>query len=381
MAPVQQHARPAPSDPRPPRTRRITGVDVARSVAIIGMLVAHLGTGHDSRGGGWGEQWMWIFDGRSSALFATLAGVSLALMSRSTAREDRPGWRRLRVKIAVRAVILLVLGVVLQVLGTPVVVILTAYAVMFLMALPVLRLGNRWLLLIAGVAVTLGPVLVLGLRQTMTGSVQPSVVFSFEGPVIGELVTGYYPALVWIGYLLVGVVVGRGALASRRYAAILLGGGTALAAIAYGLGTVLTAAVGQGLYPVDVLFWPDVLLSVEPHSNSAFEVAGNIGVGLAVVGLCLLLTSVRAGELALSPLAALGAMSLTIYSAQLVVIAVLGPDAVYYPGSNVPLLVLALASIAFSWGWRAVLGQGPLERLLKISSDGVASLLVPTGPR
>lgn len=113
------------------------------------MLVAHLGTGHDARGGGWGEQWMWIFDGRSSALFATLAGVSLALMSRSTAREDRPGWRRLRVKIAVRAAILLVLGVVLQLFGTPVVVILTAYAVMFLMSLPVLRLGSRWLLLLA----------------------------------------------------------------------------------------------------------------------------------------------------------------------------------------------------------------------------------------
>ena len=69
----------------------------------------------------------------------------------------------------------------------------------------------------------------------------------------------------------------------RRYAAILLGGGTAFAAIAYGLGTVLTAAVSQGLYPVDVLFWPDVLLSVEPHSNSGFEVAGG---GLAMrVGL------------------------------------------------------------------------------------------------
>lgn len=344
------------------------------------MLVAHLGTGHDARGGGWGEQWMWIFDGRSSALFATLAGVSLALMSRSTAREDRPGWRRLRVKIAVRAAILLVLGVVLQLLGTPVVVILTAYAVMFLMALPVLRLGSRWLLLLAGVAVVLGPVVVLGLRQALTGSVQPSVVFSFEGPVIGELVTGYYPAFVWIAYLLVGVVVGRGALASRRYAAILLGAGTALAAIGYGLGTVLTSAVDQGLYPVDVLFWPDALLSVEPHSNSGFEVAGNIGVALAVIGLCLLLTSVRAGELALSPLAALGAMSLTIYSAQLVVIALLGQDAVYYPDSNGPLVALTLASIAFAWGWRAVLGQGPLERLLKIASDGAASATVPTAP-
>ncbi|PWD49382.1 hypothetical protein C8046_00230 [Serinibacter arcticus] len=364
---------PAPTTARTaaPR-RRISGVDVARSVAILGMLVAHLGTGHDNRGGGWGEQWMWIFDGRSSALFATLAGVGIALMTRSTAHDDRLGWRRVRTKIAVRAVILFGVGFGLQLLGTPVVVILTSYAVMFLMALPVLRLRSGWLLGLAGVAVVLGPVVALGLRQSLTGTVQPSVVFLWEGPLIGELVLGYYPVVVWIAYLLVGIVVGRGALASRRYAAALLGGGALVAAAAYGVGASLSSGTGSSTGPFDVLFWPDALLSVEPHANSGFDVVGNLGVAVAVLGLCLLATSGRVGELALWPLAATGSMSLTIYSAQLVVIAVLGSDAVYYPASNGPLLALALGSIAFACLWRATLGQGPLERLLKAASDGAA---------
>lgn len=362
---------PLPTGPATPAPRRrISGIDVARAVAILGMLAAHLGTGHASGGGGWGEQWMWIFDGRSSALFATLAGVSIALMTRSTAPSDRLGWRRSRVKIAIRAAILLPLGIALQMLGTPVVVILPAYAVMFLMTLPVLRLPTRWVLGLAGAVVAVGPVLVLGLRHVTTGTVGPTTVnFGFGW---GELVTGYYPGAVWIAYLLVGMAIGRGALASRRYAAILLGVGVAVAVAGYGLGTVLGRAVSSSLYPTDFLYWPDVLLSVEPHSTSSFEVLGNLGVSAAVIGVCLLATSGRVGELLLTPLAAAGSMSLTIYSAQLVVISILGADAVYYPESNVPLLVLAAGSIAFAWAWRAVLGQGPLERLLKVASDGAA---------
>ncbi|WP_281860417.1 heparan-alpha-glucosaminide N-acetyltransferase domain-containing protein [Salana multivorans] len=362
---------------------RISGVDVARAVAIIGMLVAHLGTGHHASGGGWGEQWMWIFDGRSSALFATLAGVSIALMSRRARGlgpvpplapgplpPQRVAWRSVRVKIAVRAAILLPIGIALQALGTPVVIILPTYAVLFFMALPVLRLSTRWLVAIIAAAVTIGPLVVLGLREATTGTVQPSLVeFGFG---VGELVWGYYPALVWIGYLLAGLVMGRGNLASPRYAATLLGLGTALAAVGYGLGVLLQGVWANSAYAPDYLFWPDVLVSTEPHAGSTFEVVGNLGVAVAVTGLCLLLTTPRIGATLLWPLATAGAMSLTIYAGQIVVIAILGPMAVFYPESNVPLLALALGSIVFACVWRPLLGQGPLERLLKLASDAAA---------
>ncbi|WP_313555290.1 DUF418 domain-containing protein [Miniimonas arenae] len=365
--PVQQPA-------AKPRRPRITGIDVARAVAILGMLVAHLGTGHASDAG-WGAQWMWIFDGRSSALFATLAGVSITLMSRSAATPT--DWRGVRTKIAVRAAILLPLGGVLQAIGYPVVVILSTYAVLFLMALPVLRLPSRWLLVLAGVAMTLGPVVVLGLREATTGTAAPSVLFGFG---LGELVWGYYPALVWIGYLLVGMVLGRGALAARSFALALVGGGTGLAIAAYGAGSLLTAALAPGQDRAD-LGWPLALVSVEPHGNSPFEVIGNAGVALAVTGLCLLATSWRAGSLLLSPLAATGAMSLTIYTVQLLVIGALGEHAVWFPESNGPLLALAIGSIVFATIWRHFLGKGPLERALSGASDAAARAVVRSAAR
>lgn len=362
-----------PTAPSPPR-RRITGIDVARAVAILGMLVAHLGTGHHVAGGGWGEQWMWIFDGRSSALFATLAGVSLALMTRRLDPGTRAGWGAARVKIAVRAVVLLPIGIALQMLGTPIAIILPTYAVLFLMAIPVLRLPTRWLLAISAVAVTLGPILVLGLRWATTDTTGPTTLgFGFG---VGELVWGYYPALVWIGYLLVGYVVGRGALASTRYAAALVVLGSATAMLGYGSGALATHLARESGVFASGDSWTLALLDLEPHATSPFEVVGNIGVALVVIGACLLLTTPRPLARLLSPLAALGAMSLTVYTAQIVVIVWLGEEAVYFPASNLPLVVLALASIAFAWVWQATLGRGPLERLLTVASDAAASRLV-----
>lgn len=59
---------------------RIYGLDLARGIAILGMFTAH------TIGGGpafWNHPstWMGLVNGRSSILFALLAGVSLGIMS------------------------------------------------------------------------------------------------------------------------------------------------------------------------------------------------------------------------------------------------------------------------------------------------------------
>lgn len=339
---------------------------MARAIAIIGMLVAHIGTGHGEAGYDWGRQWMWIFDGRSSATFATLAGISIALICRHAARTQNPlDWRAARAKIAVRAAIILPIGIALQAMNTPVAVILPTYAVLFLMALPVVRWPTPALLATAGVALVIGPVIVLGVRDATTATINPTV-YGF-GWGIGELIWGAYPALVWIAYVLVGICVGRGNLGSPRYAGMLVGIGAVLAVVGYGAGSVLQSALNVNTYD-----WPGALLSTAPHADTLVEVTGNIGVALAVVGICLLITAWRPIAIALYPMAAMGTMALTVYVIQIVVIAFLGPDSVWYPTSNVPLVALTLGCLLFASIWRATLGQGPLERLLKYASDSAA---------
>src|SRR5690606_23665640 len=110
-------------------------------------------------------------------------------------------------------------------------------------------------------------------------------------------------ALSWVLYILVGLAVGRLPLRRWTTALGLLVGGALVAAAGYLPGLALERST-SGLV--------QDLVTIEPHSNTTFEMLGNVGFAVAVLGLCLLLTtSVPPMRVVLTPVSAMGAMSLT----------------------------------------------------------------------
>src|SRR5262245_22349026 len=72
---------------RPPATEasgRILGYDVARSMAMLGMIVVHFGLvmAVDQARPAWSAWIMHVLDGRAAATFVVLVGVGLTLRSR-----------------------------------------------------------------------------------------------------------------------------------------------------------------------------------------------------------------------------------------------------------------------------------------------------------
>jgi hypothetical protein len=119
---------------------RIRGVDLARAIAIVGMVMVHVGpTGSEATGALGGIYG--LSHGRASVLFVLLAGLGVSLLdsdrmldgdrdsARSAARR-RPAWARL----GFRAALLLPLGLALQLLDHGVLVIVQYYAVYFVVA-------------------------------------------------------------------------------------------------------------------------------------------------------------------------------------------------------------------------------------------------------
>ena len=123
---------------------RIAGIDLARGLAIIGMFTAHLITRPALQADP--ATWIAIVDGRSSILFATLAGVSIGLVTGGATVLEAPALRVARQRLAVRGCLLWLLGIALIATGVPVMVILPAYGILFLLAVPFTRLGARPLL-------------------------------------------------------------------------------------------------------------------------------------------------------------------------------------------------------------------------------------------
>ena len=163
------------------------------------------------------------------------------------------------------------------------------------------------------------------------------------------------------------MAVGRSDLRSPALRTRLAVLGVALGVVGYGGGVLATRlAAGQ---PAGVL----ALLSTEPHSDSTFEVTGNIGVALLVVAVCLVVAD--RFPRAVVPLAATGALALTAYTTHIVVIFVLGPAVVREPQVDVHLGFLVV-TLVLTTLWRATLGRGPLERALHAASVGVAASIL-----
>jgi len=99
---------------------------------------------------------------------------------------------------------------------------------------------------------------------------------------------------------------------------------------------------------------------------------------MGVIALALLATRRRVIRWILYPVASVGAMALTAYSAHVVVIFALA-DYAWRGVDNWLYLGFVLGALVICTVWTSLLGRGPLERLLTWVSTRTASL-VPAPP-
>jgi uncharacterized membrane protein YeiB len=337
-------------------TARLVGVDIARGLAVLGMFGAHVGVQQPFD---WGEPgtWLDVVNGRSSILFAVLAGVSIAIISGRSHPLDGVPLVQARVRILVRAALIFAIGAVLELLGTPVAVILPYYAVLFVMSLPFLRWAPRALFGLAAAVAVVMPIVVFVPRQS-----DQAVGFGPGQVLVDLLVTGYYPCLVWMAFLLAGLGIGRLDLTALGVQWRMLVAGVGLAVLGYGGAAIAAGAMDTSGRLAD-------LLTSEPHSGSPFEVVGSTGFAIGVIALCLLAAR---GVLrwVLLPIAAVGSMALSAYSIQIIALAYVvqasdeGPDFLGFRPDNLLWLGFVVVALVACTLWFLLLGRGPFERFL-----------------
>lgn len=397
---------------------RLPGIDVARALAIFGMIAAHVAAGPSSVSIMDPSTYPALVHGRPAVLFALLAGVSISLM---TGRGERPtsvnGVQGIRLKLIGRALAIFLIGLVLEQLGTGISIILTFYGVLYAVALPFVWAKTRTLIIVGTCLGVVGPSL-LAIIQYLLPKGNAS-------PTIGLVLGGVYPLPVFWGILLLGMALGRLHLQSTRALAGLVAVGVCASAIGYGVGSMWgndeepkngwinqddrngtsqpdwsavisklkkqKAQQSDGVQPKDQTaqssggsasdegiesrwgqYWDALdstkelkdslkrsLVDSAPHSGGTAEFVGSGGFALIVVALCQLIVS-RARRWFI-PIAVTGAMPLTIYTAHVIIVfAVGGPAGTVV--SNPLYWSLVIGSIVFANVWMAFFGRGPLER-------------------
>ncbi len=361
---------PAAGTARPGRAR-LEGIDVARALALVGMLAVHFGP---EDGEGLLGRFYSLAHGRASVLFVLVAGVGMALLSRRA--EQIPS---ARMRLFCFAMLLLPLGLALQTLDHGVAVILQHYSAMFLLGAALIGLRRRTLLLIAVVVSIAGPLAYFSL-----GAVWPVLVERVPAQLgqpgwylpLALLLSGPYPLIVWAAPVLWGLWLGGLPLGTAQIQRRLLMWGAVAAAGAIALSQVLTHTLGEPETPADGL----QLVVMYAHSQMPLWLVQSIGLGAAALGLCLM--AGRSFGRWLLPFAALGQFALTVYVVHLVALH-FATDWLRYD-EVIPAIAsvsaFALVAMAVATVWQGMLGRGPLEWLLHATWTGVSRSLSPDAP-
>lgn len=393
-------ARTAAGSGRGARTR-IAGVDAARGLALLGMVAVHIMplriiTAEGAAAPSWAAT---LFSGRASALFVVLAGVGLALLSGGSAKIGAPKLAGVRRSVAVRGVLIFVIGLGLGILDTNVAVILVHYGVLFACAIPFLNMRARTLGLWAAGWLLFSPLALYLLRPWLSGVLDPYRLGASPLPedlltpavfAADVLVTGYYPVLVWFGFILTGLCVGRLGLARPPVALAIGAAGAVLAVGAKALSAWLLAqpgamaslakatdlgrndlsvAMATGQRLGGAMDTPWFLAVSAPHTGAPLDVLHVAGCALAVLGavqlVCLAFAALlgSVGEMLLWPLTGAGAATLTLYSAHLVGLDLFSDVSAPLPRTSL-FIIYAVACLLAGLVLKFLGRRGPLEALV-----------------
>ncbi|WP_081802194.1 DUF418 domain-containing protein [Actinotalea ferrariae] len=341
---------------RPP-TRRLTGVDVARGLALIGMIIVNVGPAEAQ---GLLHRLYLLPYGRASILFVVIAGLGMGFMLR-----PRPGVRTPWGVVLWRAAILLLGGLALQRLTDDVSVILPVYGVLFVLGLVVHRAPRAVVLGLALVMTVVGPVLYVGHLLTAGADHHTGPPLELGNPVAevvhGLVLSGRYPLVTWCVPFLVGLWVSRLDLRDRAVLHRMVVWGAVAAVLGFALSLLSMSILDR---EGDVGYAR--LLTGAAHGQMPLWLVSSVGGALAVVAACVLLGS-RAPWFT-GPLIAAGRLALTLYVLHVLVLAAVKPDGGFTLAQGMAVsAVLTVTFLVLAVLWRRVADVGPLEWVLRAS--------------
>ncbi|QRZ61551.1 heparan-alpha-glucosaminide N-acetyltransferase domain-containing protein [Rothia sp. ZJ932] len=209
---------------------RLAGLDLARGLAIIGMIAAHTYPTADVFSLFDVQSYNAIVHGHPSLLFALLAGVSISLMTKAAWKtKSAEAVTTARINLMIRGIIIFGFGLLLESLGTSIMVILTLYGALYMVMLPFVTATSRALLWWSAGIMVIGPPLI-----AVTQTLMPSNGFGYA-----LVFQSIYSPAAWTSLMLLGMYVGRLDLGSFQVLAKLAGAGVGLMVLSSGLALVL----------------------------------------------------------------------------------------------------------------------------------------------
>ncbi len=359
----------APSDKPAPAnestSKRLEGLDVARFLAFVGMVIVNftivMGAegGEGSVGGeGIASLLSGALEGRAAATFVVLAGVGLGLSNQRSVVQT--------ISITLtRALFLLVLGLLNMLIFDA--DILHYYAFYFLFGALLLSSTTRTLIAIIFSLNIAFVVMIFILDYDAGWEWETYTYYGFwtaQGFIRNLFFNGWHPVIPWLGFLLFGLIVSRLELSERRIQNRLIGFGAVAMLSAEGLSMLIEPLLSG----IDAQLSP--LATTSPIPPMPLYTLAGMGASSVVIGSCLRFSELfrRCGLLVLVSPA--GRQTLTLYIAHIVIgmgtleaLGMLGNQSA--EAALIASFVFCTTAVIYAQLWARLFKRGPIEALMR----------------
>ena len=356
--------------------KRIIGIDVARALAVIGMIFVNFKLVFGTEGQGWIKSMASIFDGKAAATFVVLAGVGIALMTNSALKkQDTLKLKKARTRIAKRALFLFVVGLSYIVIWPA--DILHFYGIYMLLTLLLLNAGNKPLLLSVFLLIFIYPLLMIGMNYETGWDFSTLTYLDFwtiNGFIRNLFYNGFHPVIPWTAFMLLGLWFARQNLYDDRFIKKAFWSSLIVFVIIQLLSYASISLLSQGNQTATEELV--AILGSSPMPPLPIYMLNGCSIAICMISACILLAKKFEQHPIIEALSKTGELALTFYVAHVII--GMGVVEAIAPGSLGSYtitfsfgyaLIFSVACVLFAVIWTKFRTSGPLEWMMRKLTD------------
>lgn len=356
--------------------KRIIGIDVARALAVIGMIIVNFKVVFGEKGLTWVKSFARIFEGKAAATFVVLAGVGLALITNSAIKNnDLTKLKIARNRILKRALFLFIVGISYIVIWPA--DILHFYGIYMAIIILLLSSSERTIIISAISIIIVFPVL-MTFWNYETGwnfdTLEYQDYWTFKGFMRNLFFNGFHPAIPWTSFMLFGYWLGKQDLHNHKFVKKIFWTSTIIFISIQVLSYLAIVFLSEGNQEITKELTE--IFGTNPMPPLPVYMFNGVSIAFSIITASILISKRFESNIIVDTLNKTGQLALTFYVAHVVIgMGIIEAIDPYKMGkysvqfSVMYALGFSLFCVIFAVIWRKYKKQGPLEWLMRKATD------------
>lgn len=355
---------------------RIIGIDVARALAVIGMIIVNFKIVLGNSGASWLKSVAEVFDGKAAATFVVLAGLGIALMTNTAIRnKNNEKLKVARKRVLKRALFLFAVGLSYIVIWPA--DILHYYGIYLFIVAMLLTRTSKTIITVAIGFIFAFPVLMLfwdyGSEWDFT-TFEYTGFWTLNGFTKNLLFNGFHPVIPWSAFILFGFWFGKQNLNNNAFVKKSFWV-SSMVFIVIQLVSKLSATLCAESSTETTKQLAE-LLSTNPMPPLPMYMFNGVSFAIAIISACILIAKRFSSNPIIDALNKTGQLALTFYVAHIVlgmgILEAVYPNKFGYFSLEFSIgyaLAFSLSCMVFAVIWRKYKTSGPLEWIMRKVTD------------